>query len=238
LHTLVVENWSRGSSPLHVRDPRAKLGALLVFLIAVATTRPGNHRAFALYAALLLAAAIIGRLPVPALLARVALVLPFSAVFAAITWWAGDPARALALAEKSLLSGFAALLLIATTPFYDLMRALESLAVPRALILVTQFLYRYIFVISEQAQHMRLAAQCRQGQGHGQRLSARFRAAGGALGVLFARSWERAGGIYRAMLARGFTGHFPRLALAKFRAADALFLLIAISASIGIRLAL
>jgi cobalt/nickel transport system permease protein len=237
LHTLVVESWSRRSSPLHTRDPRAKLGALLVFLIAVATTRPGDHRAFALDAALLLAAAIIARLPLAAMLARMALVLPFSAVFAAITWWAGDPARALSLAEKSLLSGFAALLLIATTPVYDLLRALESIAVPRPLILVVQFLYRYIFVISEQAQHMRLAAQCRQGHGR-QRFSARFRAAGGALGVLFARSWERAGGIYRAMLARGFTGHFPRLALAKFRASDAVFLLIAISASVGIRLAL
>jgi cobalt/nickel transport system permease protein len=238
-HALAVDRWSRGASPLHARDARAKLAASLAFLIAVSTTRPGAHLAFGLYAVLIVAAAALARLPLAALARRAALVLPFSATFAAITWWSGDPARALALAEKSLLCGFAALLLIATTPVNDLLRALEWLAVPRPLILVIQFLYRYLFVISEQAQHMRLAAQCRRGLGKYQRsrFSARFSAAGGALGVLFARSWERADGIYRAMLARGFNGHFPRLAPLRFSAADAVFVLLAASVAIGIRFA-
>jgi cobalt/nickel transport system permease protein len=237
-HALAVDRWSRGASPLHARDARAKLAAALVFLVAVSTTRPGAHIAFGLYAALIVTAAALARLPIAALARRAALVLPFSATFAAITWWSGDPARALALAEKSLLCGFAALLLIATTPVNDLLRALEWLAVPRPLILVTQFLYRYLFVISEQAQHMYLAAQCRRGNSaQRSRFSARFSAAGGALGVLFARSWERADGIYRAMLARGFNGHFSRLAPLRFSAADAAFVFLAASVSIGIRFA-
>jgi len=237
-HALAVDRWSRGASPLHARDARAKLGAALVFLIAVSTTRPGAHLAFGLYAVLIVAAAALARLPIAALARRAALVLPFSATFAAITWWSGDPARALALAEKSLLCGFAALLLIATTPVNDLLRALEWLAVPRPLILVIQFLYRYLFVISEQAQHMHLAAQCRRGIGvRRSRFLARFSAAGGALGVLFARSWERADGIYRAMLARGFQGHFQRLAPLRFSAGDAVFVFLVASVTIGIRLA-
>jgi cobalt/nickel transport system permease protein len=211
----------------------------LAFLIAVSTTRPGAHIAFALYAVMIVAAATTARLPVMAMLRRAALVLPFSATFAAITWWSGDAVRAIAFGEKSLLCGFAALLLIATTPLNDLLRALESLAVPRPLILVIQFLYRYLFVISEQAQHMRLASQCRRGLGkHGKsRFSALFVGASGALGVLFARSWERADGIYLAMLARGFTGQFPRLGPVRFRAADAVFLLFAICVATGIRMA-
>jgi hypothetical protein len=40
------------------------------------------------------------------------------------------------------------------------------------------------------------------------------------------------------MLARGFSGHFPRLAPVQFRAMDALFLFLAASVAIGIRLAL
>jgi cobalt/nickel transport system permease protein len=234
-HALAVDRWSRGASPLHARDARAKLGAALAFLVAVSTTRPGAHLAFGLYAVLIVSAAALARLPIGALARRAALVLPFSATFAAITWWSGDPARALALAEKSLLCGFAALLLIATTPVNDLLRALEWLAVPRPLILVIQFLYRYLFVISEQAQHMYLAAQCRRGIRANQR--SRFSAAGGALGVLFARSWERADGIYRAMLARGFNGHFPRLAPLRFSTADAVFVSLAASVAIGIRFA-
>jgi cobalt/nickel transport system permease protein len=235
-HALAVDRWSTGASPLHARDARAKFIALLVFLIAVSTTRPGAGIAFALYAAIVIMAAFIARLPFLALLKRAAMILPFSATFALITWWSGEPERAAAFAEKSVLSAFAALLLIATTPINDLLRALASLGMPRQLIFVVQFLHRYLFVIAEQAQHMRLAAQCRRGLAKHRRF--RFQGAAGALGVLFARSWERADGIYRAMLARGFTGQFPRLTPAQFRFADAVFLLVAAVTSVSIRLAL
>jgi cobalt/nickel transport system permease protein len=236
LHHVVVERWSRGSSPLHTRDARSKLGALLVFLIAVSTTSPRAQLAFAGYAALLLAALFAARLPLVSVLTRAALVLPFSATFALITWWAGDPARAISLAEKSFLSGLAVLLTIATTPWNDLVHALGWMGVPRFLLLVIQFVYRYLFVISEQAQHMRQAAISREGTRRAR--SIRFRAATGAVGVLFARSWERAEGIHRAMLARGFTGHFLSLERPHFHAADIVFFCAAASAAVAVRLAL
>ena len=236
MHHVVVERWSRHQSLLHARDARAKLLALLVFLVAVSTTPISSQKAFGAYAVLVLAAVLLSRLPTRALLTRAAFVLPFSATFALITWLAGEPMRALALAEKSFLSGLAVLLLVATTPIAQLLGALESLGVPRPLILVVQFLYRYLFVISEQAQHMRLAALCRQGPGRARR--SRFHAAAGALGVLFARSWERADGIYHAMVSRGFRGHFSALAPARFRMADLAFLSVAAAASLAIRLAL
>jgi cobalt/nickel transport system permease protein len=68
--------------------------------------------------------------------------------------------------------------------------------------------------------------------------SARFRAATGAVGVLFARSWERAEGIHRAMLARGFTGSFLFLERPHFHAADIVFFFAAASAAVAVRLAL
>jgi cobalt/nickel transport system permease protein len=235
LHHVVVERWSRGQSALHRRDARAKLGALLVFLVAVSTTPASAQASFGLYAIVLVTAILASRLPIRAVLARGALVLPFSVTFAAVTWLAGEPERALALAEKSLLSGIAALVMVATTPITQLLRALESLGVPRPLILVVQFLYRYLFVISEQAQHMLLAARSREGLGAARR--SRFQAAAGALGVLFARSWERADGIYRAMLARGFQGHFSSIAQARFGVADLAFLCGAAAVPVIIRLA-
>lgn len=82
---------------------------------------------------------------------------------------------------------------------------------------------------------MRLAALCRQGLKRSRRW--RFQAAAGALGVLFARSWERADGIHRAMLARGFSGRFPQLTPAPFRAADVAFVCIAAAAPLAIRFA-
>ncbi len=235
MHQLVVDRWSRGASPLHARDARSKLGALLAFLAAVSTTPPAAQLAFGAYAALLVLALLAARLPVAGILRRAALVLPFSLSFAAITWWSGDPLRAMALAEKSFLSGWAALLLIATTPLARIGRALEWLRVPRVLILVVQFLYRYLFVLSEEARHMRLAALCRRGLGRSRR--SRFQAAAGALGVLFARSWQRADGVHRAMLARGFSGRFPLLARVPFGAADTAFLCLAAAAPLAIRFA-
>jgi len=86
---------------------------------------------------------------------------------------------------------------------------------------LAQFLYRYLFVISEQAQHMRVAAACREG-GPGRRRS-RFRASAGALAVLFARSYYRAEGIHQAMLARAFAGRFVLINPLRFRASDGLF---------------
>lgn len=236
MHHVVVERWSRGSSLLHALDARAKLGALLAFLIAISTTPPPAQPAFAAYAAVLFSALVASRLPMGGLVRRATLVLPFAATFALITWWSGEGTRALALAEKSFLSGLAALLLIATTPMTQLLRALDSLGVPRSLVLVIQFLYRYLFVISEQAQHMRLASRCRQGPSRGRRST--FHAAAGALGVLFARSWERADGIYQAMLARGFTGRFPAFAPIRFGFRDAAFLVAAAAVSMAIRVSL
>ena len=239
MHHVVLERWSRGSSPLHARDARAKLGALLIFLVAVSTTAPRSQVAFAGYALLLAVALPVSRLPIAGLLGRAALVLPFSATFVLITWWSGDPLRALALAEKSFLSGLAVLLTMATTPLVQLMSALAAAKVPGPLLLVIQFLYRYLFVVSEQAQHMRMAALCRRGAGQrAQRSAARFHAAAGAVGVLFARSWERADGIYHAMLARGFTGRFPAAVAAPFGWRDAAFLCASAAASLAVRLQL
>ena len=239
MHHLVIDRWSRGSSPIHQRDPRAKLAALLVFLIALSTTPPGAQAAFAAYAILLIIAANRARLPLLGLAGRAALVLPFSATFALLTWWSGDSLRALALAEKSFLSGVAALLLVCTTPLTGWTAALESWHAPRMLILVIQFVYRYLFVIAEQAQRMRWAALGRKGSPKKTRpRSFQFSAAAGLLGVLFARSWQRADGIYHAMLARGFRGRFVPAAPAPFRASDLLFLSTCLAGCLVIRILL
>ena len=237
MHHLVIDRWSRRTSPLHQRDPRAKLAALLVFLVVLSTTPPAAQVAFAAYAVLLIFAASRARLPIVGLAGRAALILPFSATFALLTWWSGDALRALALAEKSFLSGMAALLLVGTTPLTGWTAALESWRAPRMLILVIQFVYRYLFVIAEQAQRMRWAALCR-GSHSGSKNGSSFRSAASLLGVLFARSWQRADGIYHAMLARGFRGRFVPAAPAPFRTSDAIFFSTCLAGCLAIRILL
>jgi cobalt/nickel transport system permease protein len=223
MHHVLMDQWSQGASPLHARDPRAKILALLAFLVVLATTPPNAFLTLGIDASLLVAGILIAGIPLASLLVRAMAVLPFSLTFGLISWLAGDRLRALGLVEKSYLSTVAVLLIVGTTPLPLLLSGLETLGTPRLLVLVAQFLYRYLFVISEQAQHVRLAAACRQGTERRRRSG--FRAAAGALAVLFARAYYRAEGIHRAMMARAFSGKFVLLRRLEFRLTDGLFTL-------------
>jgi len=219
------------------RDARAKLAALLVVLVVISTA----HRALAATAAalalVLIAGCLWARVPVLAALRRAAVVLPFTLFFALACWVAGDTARAVALVVKSYLSCLAVWLVIATTPLPALLRALESFGAPRFLLMVAQFVYRYLFVITGEAARMVDAAEARGGSPGRAFRRLRFRAAAGALAVLFARSYARAAEVHRAMLARGFHGRLQNLESPHFRPADVMFAAIASLATVVARLA-
>jgi cobalt/nickel transport system permease protein len=186
---------------------------------------------------LLCVAAKCARIPLAGALARAGVVLPFTAVFAAVSWLAGDPARGATLLMKSYLSALAVLLLVSTTPLPVLLRGFEMTGAPRFLLMVAQFLYRYLFVISEEAQHMRKAAMARGATVGGLAgNAARFKAAAGALAVLFARSYGRAEEIHRAMLARSFPGYFRPLSELHFHRTDVLFLAYGVLTPVALRL--
>ncbi len=222
MHHVTLDTWSRRASPLHRLDARAKLLAAAAVLTALALAQPARPGLLAGYFLLITALAAAGRAPLLGLLGRAALVLPFAAGLVLLNLLGGDPGRALQLLAKSYLSACMVLVLLATTPLHALLRGLESFGVPRFFLMVAQFLYRYLFVLSEQAQHMTRARQCRAG-GHS------WAAARGAVGVLFARSYARAERIHHAMLARGFQGHFVLLDPPAAGPREAAFLLLVAS---------
>ena len=213
MRRLDFERWSRGDSFLHRRDPRAKLAVLLLFLVWLATAASLAPAVVIGYATLLIAGLAVARLPPGSVLGRAALVLPFTATFAMISLIAGDPVRAVTLAVKSFYSATAVVIIMGATPMPALLAGAETLGAPRMLIATTQFLYRYLFVLFEEAARIRLAAECRGGF--------RWAAAGGAVAVLFGSAYTRAEGIHRAMLARGFDGHLRSLAPRRFGWVDA-----------------
>jgi len=215
MHHLMIDDWGRRTSLLHAVDARAKLLVTLWFLILVALATRNLVWLIPADLALLLIAFRMSGLPLGAALKRAAIVIPFCLGVAIFTLWAGELGRALVFLSKAYVSALAALLLIATTPLPRLFKGLESLGVPRFLLMVTQFIYRYLFVIVEQAQHMRLSGLSRGGF--------RLKTAAAAIAILFARSYGRAEAIHRAMLARGFEGHFPSLHPAHWSARDSWF---------------
>ncbi|MBI1896586.1 MAG: hypothetical protein HYS04_08635 [Acidobacteria bacterium] len=220
MFSLTLDDWARGGSFLHRRDARAKLLAALLILVLLATCPP---RALAGFTVLLLAGVAAAGLPFTGVLVRASAVLPFALTFTVMNAVSGDPSRAFAMLAKSYLSAVAVVTLAGATAMPELMHAARRLGAPPALTAVAHFLYRYLFVIAEQAARMRLAAESRAAARRSR--PARFRAAAGLVGVLFARAHLRAAHIHNAMLARCFTGEFRRLAQPCFRASDAVFLL-------------
>jgi cobalt/nickel transport system permease protein len=121
------------------------------------------------------------------------------------------------IALKSWISVQAALLLTYTTPFHDLVDGLRGLRLPRILVAIISFMYRYLGVLGDEATRMLRARASRSAAALDRRTGAslRWRAAvtGSMVGSLFLRSYERSERIYAAMQARGFEGEVRYMAV-------------------------
>jgi cobalt/nickel transport system permease protein len=118
------------------------------------------------------------------------------------------------IALKSWVSVQAAMLLSFTTPFHDLVDALRALRLPRILVAIISFMYRYLEVLASEAGRMNRARAARSAASSGRvGGSLRWRAGvtGSMVGALFLRSYERSERIYAAMQARGFEGELRHL---------------------------
>ena len=91
MHHVVLERWSRGSSALHRRDPRAKAAALVAFLVVLATAQRGLPWLAGALLVLLGGTLVWARVPLAGALVRAGAVLPFTLIFGAICWLGGDP---------------------------------------------------------------------------------------------------------------------------------------------------
>jgi len=196
--------------PLARRDARAKLAAALVFLVCVGTTPAGNYQRMAALAAVAIVWIAIARAGLFRSLFQASAIVPFPLSFGLVSWWvSGDPTLAVALVVRSYLSALVVVLLTSTTTLADIFRGLQSFGAPAVLVLVLQSLTRYLQVVVDQGLRMRRASISRSGN-TGRRYSL-WRRAGGALAVLFGKSYGRAENVHRAMLARGFQGTFIAL---------------------------
>jgi cobalt/nickel transport system permease protein len=91
-----------------------------------------------------------------------------------------------------------------------MIHAFEHLRIPTMLTTIVAFLYRYLFVLTDEVIRLLRARQSRSaaipGLASGRNLVWRARVTGNMAGQLFLRSYERSDRIYNAMLARGYTG--------------------------------
>ncbi len=231
------------ASVVHALDPRVKLGLTLAFIVATALTPPGAWPVYIVLCALALAAALLSELGVGYVLARAFLALPFAlAALPVLFTTAGTPlltlpaplaltltvegaARFIGIAFKSWLSVQMAVVLVGSTPFPDLLMAMRALRIPRLLAAIIGLMWRYLFVLADEALRLLRARESRSaapfdepGRRVGGSLLWRARVAGGMVGNLFLRAFDRADRIYAAMLARGYDGEVRALPRPPLRA--------------------
>lgn len=108
------------------------------------------------------------------------------------------------LMMKGIFSLMASFLLVATSGIGAICAALRRLHVPAILVTLLLLTYRYITVMTEEVAVMTNAYHLRAPRQKG----IEYSAWGSFLGQLLLRSMDRAEEIYRAMLLRGFHGHF------------------------------
>lgn len=230
MHYIVLERLSRQQSYVHSIDGRFKLIALLILLLGIATTDPFSRAQALGYFLLLTVGLYCAKLPVKWALLRAAAVLLFPAVFAAIVWWTQGAERAVTLLAKSYLSGLAVILLVASTPLPVLLQSATKLGVPDLIVSVTQFIYRYFFLIFDEAKRMWAAAHLRGAGRRSTSIGERMTVASGVLAVLFARSMGKAESIHNSMICRGFTGRLPEMQSRSVTARDSWFLTVTVLA--------
>lgn len=229
-----LDTLSYKNTVIHRLDPQTKVIATFAFVVTVVSFPKyavTGLLPFFLFPVLLFA---LGDIPVWFILRKVLAVSVF-AVFVGIfnplldnhamynffgLQISGGWVSFLSIILKFLLTISAALLLIATTSFPGICQALGKMGIPGLFISQLLFLYRYIFVLMEEAMRMVRAREMRSFGARGQGL----RTFVSLIGTLFLRTVERAERIYCAMLSRGFTGTVHFVKTYRFGAGDLAFL--------------
>jgi cobalt/nickel transport system permease protein len=235
-----IDEYSHLNSFVHRLDPRTKFIASLVFILAVVVTPASNWHLFAAYFCIVGVILALSKLPPLYVLKRSLVIFPFVLLIAVFIpfFKEGDVAGSyniwlwqvsitytglLVLANvvvKAWLSILALILLSSTTRLDDLLNGLSQLGVPKVMILIVSFMYRYIFVLVDEVMRIK---QARDSRNFGGRWFHHMKAIGNMLGTLFIRSYERAERVYAAMLSRGFDGQIRTTNKLRFRQADAYF---------------
>lgn len=203
-----------GHSPVHRAPAHVKILALLAFVVTVVATPREWFVAYLGFLGLVLVTVRVAQVPLPYLLKRLVVEVPF-VVFAVLMPFVATGPRidvlGLSLSEPGLLSAWgllakgtlgvlASLLLAATTEPRDLLQGLERLRLPRELVQIMGFMVRYLDVVGGEMSRMRMALLAR---GFSARDPRHWPVLARSAGALFVRSYERGERVHLAMLSRG-----------------------------------
>jgi cobalt/nickel transport system permease protein len=240
LHFSAFDPYQAGESRVHRLDPRVKVVLAAGFILSMALLPDAAWLAYGLAFLLVLAAAVAAGIPPRRVLRRSLIGLPF--LLAAVTvlftlpgatLWRGPFGlmltdagleRFLSIVCRSLISLQMAILLTMTTRFPDIIHALRHLKVPAVLTSIIAFMYRYLFVLADEAARLMRGRAARSAAAPGNKAGGslvwRAMTTGHMVGQLFIRSLDRSERVYQAMVARGYRGELLTMHPHAMRPAD------------------
>jgi cobalt/nickel transport system permease protein len=230
-----LDKHSGLDSPIHRLDPRAKIVSFGTALLLVVSEPSAGLPAFLLYFIAIGLTLAVSRVPLSFVLRRLIIAAPFVIMAALLMLVAGtadsrfgasratDTRQLLALAIllKATAEVLLLTLLTATERFHRLLHGLRMLRAPHLLGVLSAFMYRYVFILSDELLRTSLARSSRT---PGKLRAGRVATYGNQAATIFIRGFDRSHRVYQAMCARGFTGRFPQSDPIRFGAMDAVFM--------------
>lgn len=230
-----LDTLAQGDSWIHRLDARAKLITTLGFILAVVSFDKYTITGllpFVIYPVVLIGA---GNLPTSYLLHKLLIVAPFAVLIGlfnplidrTVHLYIGSLGITGGwISFSSLLIRFTltvgtALIFIALTSFNGLCIALGQLRVPSILTVQLLFLYRYLFVLMEEAVRMTRARTLRAFNSS----TLDLKVFGSLVGHLLLRTLSRAERIHLAMSCRGFDGQMRHYHPTRFGTREIIFVL-------------
>jgi cobalt/nickel transport system permease protein len=207
-------------SVVHSLPSHLKIIAVLFFVLVVVSTPITYWPAFVIFLALVVSAAIAGKISIPTLAKRALIEIPFI-FFAVLMPFFGTGERfelgplnlyrdgllaGLSIVAKGTLGVLSAVILSTTTTAREILRGLERLRLPTIMVQIASFMLRYVNVISDEMERMKIARQSRGFDATGVK---HWKVIATSAAALFIRSYERGERVHLAMLSRGFDGELP-----------------------------
>jgi len=238
MHHAHIDKFAYQDSPVHRLDARVKFIAAVIFTAIVISLSRTSFAILFCYAVGPFVILVLSRIPLKFVFKQILIVSPFvlilalscplydktpvkiafgPSVFQTTAGWM----RCCTICGKFIVTMLTLIALVSTTRFSNLLVGLGKLGVPKLLVIQLGFLYRYIFVLIDTAQHILRARAGRTLRNLG--LKQEMKTASAMLGSLFIRSIDTAEQINIAMQGRGFNGTWRTISRLKISNNDYIF---------------
>ncbi|MCX6134312.1 MAG: cobalt ECF transporter T component CbiQ [Ignavibacteriales bacterium] len=197
-----LDRYSRIDSPIHRLPATVKLlGTLCIISVTVAVNF-SHGWVFGFIGAALLVISALTTIPWRFVLGRLIMLEPFALGIAVMALFQEHGTWIfLSIVTKSSLCLLTVILLSNTTPFSELLVTLKRFRVPTLFVTILALMYRYLFVLIDEAERL---TRARNSRTFSDKRLRKWGSMASLVGQLFVRSTERAERIYAAMSARGW----------------------------------